>query len=131
VLNKSFKIIWSSLQHLKEENLTYLFVFAFSHPKPNRNMLCLHLYMDKNMLTDFQKQTYRCEVISRAVVHQGVEEAPDSCTVTASHGVDVLFNRVTIKTGVPLLVDNTLIVLVLGVQNATIPRESCTTFIIV
>jgi hypothetical protein len=70
-------------------------------------------------------------VTNIAVVHQGVEQCPDSCTITVLHGVDILFNRVRVKTGMPLLANDTLIVLILGVWNATIPLESSTPCIIV
>jgi hypothetical protein len=77
------------------------------------------------------KHTYRREVIGTMVIHQVVEESPDDCTVTASHGIDVLFDRVRRKTSMGLLGDDTLVIIILGVQNATIPRKTLTKFIVV
>jgi hypothetical protein len=68
-------------------------------------------------------------VIDTTVFHQAVKECPEDCTVTVSHGIDVLFDGVRIITSMLLLVDYTLVVLVLGVQNTTIPCKILTKFV--
>jgi hypothetical protein len=73
----------------------------------------------------YAKRTYRREVIV-TLFHQVVKECLDDFTIAASHGIDVLFDRVRIITSMILLGDNTLVIVVLRVQNATIPRKTST-----
>jgi hypothetical protein len=91
----------------------------------------VYLYrMNKNLLNCFYaKHTYGREVIGTMVIHQAVKECPEDCTITASHGIDVLFERVRRITSMLLLVDYTLVILVLGVQNTTIPCNIFTKFV--